>query len=151
MKNAFTMIELVFVIVILGILASVAIPKFAATRTDAQIAKGRADISAIRSAIITERQGRLIQGLTGYIPVLTPTGANPTTLFTGDGTRTLLMYGIAAGTGSGHWQSTNADGKQYTFTIQSTAVPFTYDATTGIFTCTVDATAEGQMCATLIN
>ena len=39
MKNAFTMIELIFVIVILGILAAVAIPKFAATRDDAQVSK----------------------------------------------------------------------------------------------------------------
>ena len=34
--NAFTMIELVFVIIILGILASIAIPKLAATRVDAK-------------------------------------------------------------------------------------------------------------------
>jgi len=39
MKKAFTMIELIFVIVILGILAAVAIPKLAATRTDAVISK----------------------------------------------------------------------------------------------------------------
>lgn len=35
MRNAFTMIELVFVIVVLGILASIAVPRLVATKDDA--------------------------------------------------------------------------------------------------------------------
>ncbi len=37
MRRALTMIELIFVIIILGVLASVALPKLAATREDAKI------------------------------------------------------------------------------------------------------------------
>ena len=47
MKKGFTMIELIFVIVILGILASVAIPRLAATRTDAEVAAAVANLRTL--------------------------------------------------------------------------------------------------------
>ncbi|MDY4445953.1 prepilin-type N-terminal cleavage/methylation domain-containing protein [Campylobacter sp.] len=49
MKKGFTMIELIFVIVILGILASVAIPRLAATREDAEIATTVANLRTLVS------------------------------------------------------------------------------------------------------
>ena len=49
MKKGFTMIELIFVIVILGILASVAIPRLAATREDAEIATTIANLRTLLS------------------------------------------------------------------------------------------------------
>ena len=68
MKNlkAFTMIELVFVIVVLGILAGIAVPRLAATRDDATIAKMRGDIAAIRSGISLVRSENMMRGVTAW-------------------------------------------------------------------------------------
>ena len=49
MKKGFTMIELIFVIVILGILASVAIPRLAGTRADAEISTAVANLRTLVS------------------------------------------------------------------------------------------------------
>lgn len=66
MRNAFTMIELIFVIVVLGILAGVAVPKLAATRDDATIAKMRADIGSIRAGIVNKRNAEMMRGNNQY-------------------------------------------------------------------------------------
>ena len=130
-KRAFTMIELVFVIVVLGILASIAVPKFAATRTDAEISKGRADISSIRSSIVTERQSRLIKGDSSWISKLSD---NDDKLFTGsDDNHTLLLYGISPGTTDGHWSVRDNNYSKYMYKVGGKDCNLTYYDNNGKF------------------
>ncbi len=101
MKKAFTMVELVFVIVVIGILSAIAVPKFAATRDDAIVSKALAEVAAMRSAIATERQKRILRG-------------DFTDIVDGD-VRGLLEYDL-----SSYWTdlSFSGGGKSCTFTVE---------------------------------
>ncbi len=136
-RTAFTMLELVFVIVVIGILAAIAAPRLAASRDDAQVAKGRSDVAAIRSAIISERQIRLLRGGSNYISRLdqgVDTGEN-VVIFDNNGTptSTILMYGITTKNANGHWMKTG--NTTYTYQILNDPVEFTYVDANGTFNC----------------
>ena len=138
LHSAFTIIELMFVIVVLGILSAIALPKFASTKNLADISKGRSDVMSLRSSIITARQSQLIKGNSNFIPKLSDNG---TTLFTGDGNQSLLLYGVTAGVTDGHWSATDNSYKNYDFHVNGVSILFTYDSATGKFTC--DANKDG--------
>jgi len=131
-KNAFTMIELIFVVIILGILATVAIPRFADAKTTAELASAKSDIAAIRSAIMTERQSSLVKGEEDFISKLTPSTLDDM-LFTGNGIRQLLNPGIKKGTGAGDWRMVNDT--TYIFNSGNDTTIFTYNPADGTFTC----------------
>ncbi len=124
-REAFTMIELVFVIVVIGILSAIAIPRFAATRDDALITRGLTTLASVRSAISTERQKLILRGEFGSIKSLrgTTPGVFTTIIFTnssGDdvnGSR-VLEYDVESCTDRiGCWSTTN--GTAYTFKTPS--------------------------------
>ena len=121
MKKAFTIIELIFVIVALGFLAMVALPRLASSKEDAEIARVKAEIAAIRSAIQTHRGANLLkQNGSGYPRNLTATTIEDIT----NGTKLSQKY----------W-SVSEDGKELSVTIGSRTATFTYDRTTGRLTC----------------
>lgn len=138
-KGAFTLLELVFVIVVIGILATVAVPRLWVSRDDAIITKGRSDVATIRSAISTYKQKQLLEGnATLYPASLDEAAANTEDeeLF-----KEILDYPVYSGEGEGEWMktgsSTGTDSNTYTYTykIQNDTVTFTYDSATGKFDC----------------
>lgn len=138
MKNlkAFTMIELVFVIVVLGILAGVAVPKLAATRDDATIAKMRGDIAAIRSGLSLVRSENMMRGVSTW-PALE--GSDEATLF--DGVLQQPIYPMKTG-GRNGWtlvaKGSNNATSTYTANVAGKSTTFNYYPTSAL------ATAKGK-------
>ncbi len=144
-KSAFTMIELVFVIVIIGILATVAIPRLSATRDDAEVTKAKVLIASVRSALAMERQKRILRGdFTPITSVGTSTNAFDVFSADKDGNRkNVLEYSVLSSTDKGKWDFNVTNTNEYTFHM-SKDVAFKID--NGRFVCVDENASE---CKTL--
>ena len=124
-SKAFTVLELVFVIVVIGILAAIALPRFADSADNAYLVKAQSEVATVRSALSTERQKRVLRG--DFTPIvdlaLTDTGAasagNAFDHFSADQDgihAAIFQYPIRAcvGTGRACWVRSD-DGLGYTF------------------------------------
>ena len=153
-QKAFTLLELTFVIVIVGILSAIAIPKFAATRDDATITKAITTVAAVRNAIATERQKRILKGDFNPITALSANIAYIFDTFNADRdgvTNRVLEYPLPScatlGKASGCWKL-NAGNYRYVLPSGMGNVDFTIGAAgawTNSFNCVSPNTANCKL------
>jgi len=128
-RKAFTMLELIFVIVIIGILSAIAIPRFAMTKDNAIVGKAKTTVASVRSAVATQRQQRILRGEFTPIFKLSSTAGSGTNkvifdAFDGVATNSVLQYPLPAcetDTSKGCWRETT------TGTAASPVSEYTYN------------------------
>ena len=126
--RAFTIIELIFVIIVLGILAVVALPKFTGVLEQADIANAKSKVSAIRSGLQVYKNKHVLLGKSPY-PDSLDSDANH--LFD-----QVLPTAVTPSTKRGGWKRDTSDATKYRYYLTDDKyLLFKYDKTKGTFEC----------------
>ena len=146
-ERAFTLVELVIVIAIVGILAAIAIPRFIDIRSEAYIAQRDGIIGAVRAGILTAASKNQTSaspvaatfppdleqtwaGMTGGTLEGAPTNCDTTA-------KACFELVIPGGYVDANWQQLLADGSKYKFTapVGGGTQTCTYSSTNGTLLC----------------
>lgn len=99
-RKGFTLIELVMVIVILGVLAAVAIPRYFSLQSEARLSAERGVVGGVRAGILTYHADQLRQGNDAYPTTLDSAAASSTSVSDNPFFDTVLAQG---GITDGSW------------------------------------------------
>ena len=124
-RSAFTIVELIMVIVIIGLLAAVVIPKYGDIRTEAQKAAETGTVSGVLSGIKLAHMTSLAQGLNTY-----PADLDSATNGVASATNPLFTGVLDDGVTDGNWEKLAAK----TYRYNPTSAQYVYDSATGKFT-----------------
>jgi len=141
MKKAFTLLEIIFVIILISIISLIAVPKLFFNITNASYTKAKSDIALIRNAIVYNKNQNIISGKgEAYIKNLDEAKVNVAyeKLFIGKEDNVILQYPVISTSGKkkevGKWIKTS--NSTYTVFIDNDiSVEFSYDSTNGTFDC----------------